>query len=90
VYDRTTHQIAVVTFTGTITEEDGTWNFSADQLLIAPADLTSLIPYSGRLTLEGDGGRPVIVTFSENSPTTGVVTVSIDGSPAVEINLFTL
>lgn len=90
VYDRTTSQIAVVTFTGTITEEDGTWNFSADQLLIAPADHSSLIPYSGTLTLEGDGGRPVVVTFSETSPATGIVTVSIDGSPAVEVNLFTL
>lgn len=88
VYDRTTGQIAVVIFTGTITDEDGTWSLSAEQLLISPSGNASLIPYSGTLTLEGDGGRPVTVTFDETSPTTGNVSVSIDGSPAVTVNLF--
>ena len=46
------------------------------------------IPFSGETTVSGDGIRTMIVRFNENSPSTGVVEVSIDGSPFVEVPLY--
>ena len=47
----------------------------------------SYIPYAGTMTLTGTDIRSYTVRFSTDSPTTGVVEVSINGSPYFEVDL---
>ncbi len=80
VYDRTTQVVTVVTFDGTIGLNGADWPFSAEGLTIAPLGNGSLIPSTGTMTVVVSPGRLVVVTFDENSPTTGMATATVDGS----------
>lgn len=88
VYDRTTQVVTVVTFDGTISGNGVTWEFSAVGLEIAPLGNGSLVPSAGTLTLFGDGGRPVVIMFNEDTPTTGMVTINIDGVSVPAVLVF--
>jgi len=74
-------------FTGNVTTEDGTWNASAEGLVVSLVQNESLIPTGGIVTILNDDTRTIIVRFNENSPTTGEVEISINGSDFFAVNL---
>jgi len=87
VYDGDVKAIEVTDFTGSVTNADGTWNVYAEALVIALARNSSLIPSSGTVTILNDDTRTIIVRFNENSPTTGEVEISINGSNFFALSL---
>ncbi len=71
----------VVTYDGTTSSPDGSWNLKVDeQLLVSIPDYGVAIPYSGILTLSGTDIRTVSVKFNTSSPE-GVFEVSVGGLP---------
>lgn len=87
VYDGDAQAVEVTDFTGSVTTEDGTWNASAEGLVVSLVQNESLIPTGGIVTILNDDTRTIIVRFNENSPTTGEVEISINGSDFFAVNL---
>ncbi len=77
-------------FTGNITYEGYEWSTSIQDLLISLEEYCSFIPYGGSITLDGPDIRTITITFTENSPTTGEVAISIDGSQSFTVSLYEL
>ena len=77
-------------FTGNITYEGYEWSTSIEDLLISLETYCSFIPYGGSITLDGPDIRTITITFTENSPTTGEVAISIDGGRSFTVSLYEL
>ena len=45
------------------------------------------MPSAGEVTLSGSDIRTIVIRFNEDTPTTGEVEISIDGSPFVSLNV---
>ncbi|HNQ24605.1 MAG TPA: hypothetical protein PKK06_16095 [Phycisphaerae bacterium] len=80
----------VAGFGGTVAQDDSEWAVQMTDVLMSVEQYESLIPYSGVVDLEGADIRPLIITFNENSPTTGEVTVKIGNFPEITVSLFEL
>ncbi len=89
-YDATTGVTTISSFTGTVSDGADSWNATLTNIEISYATYENLIPYAGEATIAGDDGRTLTVRFNADSPTTGVVEVSIGGSSFFEVNLFEL
>ncbi|MBN2445687.1 MAG: hypothetical protein JXO22_03120 [Phycisphaerae bacterium] len=90
-YSGSTLTTTVETFTGTISDTVYSWNATIDNVKMSYATYGNGIPFSGQTSVSGDGIRTTIVRFSANSPTTGIVEVSIDGGAHFfEVNLYAL
>lgn len=85
-YDTT----SIVEFVGTVTEEDDEWSLSIDNLKMSLEQYFSFMPYSGSITISGPDIRTMTITFSENSPVNGEVTVTFESGRSVTVNLFDL
>ncbi len=80
----------IAEFTGVITEEGYEWSTSMADILISIEKYYSLIPYSGSVTLDGPDIRAITITFNENSPTTGEVSICIENGRSFTISLYEL
>ena len=70
--------ISIDTFTGQATEGDDEWLLEMDGILMSVEEYYSLIPYAGTLVVDGPDIRQLTITFNENSPVTGEVTIQIE------------
>lgn len=77
-------------FTGNITCEGDEWSTTMEGILVSLEKYYSFIPYGGSITLDGPDIRPITITFNENSPTTGEVTISIGNGRSFTISLYEL
>ena len=77
----------VETFTGSISEGEDEWTAEMNGVLVSIEEYGSLIPFGGTITIDGPEIRSITVTFNENSPATGAITVTISGGPSFEVNL---
>jgi hypothetical protein len=66
------------------------WNVTITGVKVGYQTYHSLIPYSGTITLSGLGIREETITFDTNSPSTHMVTVSVNGGPAFTADLDSL
>jgi hypothetical protein len=87
-YDINNQATALNTFTGTTSDGTHTYNVTMTGIMMSFPTYERFMPYAGQITLSGTDIRTYIVRFNENSPTTGVVVVSIQGAPFVEVNLY--
>ena len=81
---------AIAEFEGTVTAGDDTWNLTVTDLEISYDRYGSYVPYRGEVTINGPDIRTISIRFSEESPVSGDVEVSFDGSPYLPLNLDTL
>lgn len=86
-YDLEQYVTTVANFAGTATG-DAEYGVTMTNLLMSFAQYGHFMPYGGEITVLGDTIRQCVVRFDENSPTTGVVQVSIAGLPFVPVNLY--
>lgn len=89
-YDRAAFQTEIRDYAGTVAGSDASWDLTTDALLLSPSQHNSFIPFAGTLSVSGNDTRPLQITFNDESPATGLVEVSINGGPALEVSLFQL
>lgn len=86
-FDASAGQSTITDFSGTFTRGAMSWNLSTSSLAVSYVDNANLIPSSGSLTIEGTQVGTIVVTFSSESPSTGIVQISVDDAPPVEFML---
>ncbi len=87
-YDTENYVTTITTFTGSVTDDVFDFTVSMTGVKMSFATYDRFMPYAGTLQLAGQDIRTISVRFDEDSPTTGVVEVSIGGSPYVEYNVY--
>ena len=81
---------AIGEFDGTVTVGEDTWNLTVTDVEISYDQYGSYVPYQGEVTISGPDIRTISIRFSEESPISGDIEVSFDGSPYLPLNLETL
>ncbi len=66
------------------------WSLSLTDVEVSYETYGTTIPYSGSATVSGPDVRTFTMTFDENSPVTGAVSVSVEGGPTFTVLLFEL
>lgn len=89
-YNASTYVTTITSFDGTVTDTVYTWNAIMTGINVSFVTYGNYIPYSGSMTLSGTTIRTMTVRFDEDSPTTGIVEVSINGAPYFEVDIYNL
>ena len=77
-------------FAGNVTEGEYEWSAAMTNIRVSLEKYYSFIPYSGSMTIDGPDIRALTITFNENSPTTGEITVSLENGRSVTVSLYEL
>ena len=77
-------------FNGTITDTQVTWTMGLSGIKMSYPTYGNYIPYAGEATVSGTEIRTFKVKFDEDSPTTGIVQVSIAGGAYFDVDLYAL
>lgn len=75
------------TFEGELRENDDEWSVSMTGVAVSYEQYGSHIPYSGSITVSGPDIRTFTITFDENSPMTGEVTLKVGNGPNFTVAL---
>lgn len=86
-YDRDAAQTTISTFSGTVSDSVGRWKAQATDVVISLQNNETLLPSSGEVTLSGSDIRTIVVRFDEDTPATGLVQVSVNGSAFFTVGL---
>lgn len=86
-FDATDGTIIVPSVAATVATGGDEWNVSVVETAMSFPTYENFVPYAGSVEVYGTDIRGVIVKFDTSSPTTGIVQVSIGGSPFFEVNL---
>ena len=89
-FDAETGATTIRNYAGTATTDEGDWSLTTDSLMLAPVTHENFIPFDGALQLSAVPTRVISVTFDQDSPSTGLVTVQINDGPTQEVSLFQL
>lgn len=87
-YDSTSAATTFASFEGDVTADDETYGVTLVNVTTSLANNGNFIPQGGTMTLTGQTFDSIAVTFTATSPSTGDVTVSINGGPSFGYNLF--
>jgi len=77
---------SIQVFEGQVSYDSYVWEAEMDSILISVEEYYSFIPYGGTLSVDGPDIRRITVTFNENSPVTGEITVSIENGRTFTTN----
>ena len=77
----------ISTFSGTITDASGSWTATMTNVQTSFAQYENFVPFGGTMVLAGVTPHTLTLTFDTNSPTTGVMLVSIDNGTPFEYTL---
>lgn len=86
-FNSSTLATTVSTFVGTIQDDTGSWGLSANSIVTTYAANGNLIPSDGDVTLSGTDIHTVTVFFNSDSPSTGIVQVSVNDGPTFDVNI---
>lgn len=86
-YDLTEYVTTIADFEGVVNGED-TYDTTLTDVKMCYPTYQRFMPFAGELQVAGSTIRTCIVRFAEESPRTGLVQVSIGGSPFVSVNLY--
>lgn len=87
-YHLTQYVTTVDTFTGTVTDGTSAYQSTVTGIKISFPTYGVFMPYAGEIAVSGTGIRSYVVRFNENSPSTGIVEVSIAGGPYFQVPLY--
>lgn len=87
IYDAQNARTSIPTFIGTLTEGAETYSATLSDVELSYDTYGNFIPYAGEGTVSNADLRSITVRFNENSPSTGDVEISVDGSPFFDANL---
>lgn len=85
--DSSDRSVVIPTFAATVSDGTSEWNMSFVELGIDYHTYGNFVPYAGWIEIYSDSTRDVTIRFNENSPSTGVVEISVDDSPYFEVDL---
>ncbi len=86
-YDRTDLSTNIVTYNGTLSDGNISFSVTMTNIKISFAQNGNFIPMGGTITISGSDIRTITITFTEDTPQTGEVIVSIDGGPEFTFSL---
>ncbi len=81
---------SIATFDGNVTNDGLEWSIAMADVLVSLEQYFSFIPYSGSITVDGPDIRAITITFNENSPATGEVSISIEDGRTISTDLYEL
>jgi len=87
VYDRAGGFTTITSFTGSIGNGATSWSATFTDVVISYQNNANLIPNAGTIVISGSDIPEITLQFDSDSPSTGEVEVSINGSPAVTVDL---
>lgn len=87
-YDSGSAATTFSSFEGDVTSDDETYGVTLVNVVTSLTNNGNFIPQSGTMTLTGQTFESVAVTFNATSPSTGDVSVSINGGSSFPYNLF--
>lgn len=87
-YESVSATTTFVDFEGTVSDGTTSWEIVLDAVATSYQQNANFIPFAGSITLTGSDIRMLTVTFNSDSPSTGVVEVTVDSLPSIEVNLF--
>ena len=74
-------------YTGTVSEQQDEWSLTMENVQISLEEYYCLVPFSGVVVVDGPAIRAMTITFSETSPTTGEITISIENGRTITTDL---
>ncbi len=86
-YDNSTRSTTISTYNGMLTRAGNTWTTELDGVQVSYQNNANLIPFAGTATITGTRVGTVVATFNDDSPTTRVIFLSINGGPAFEYEI---
>lgn len=86
-YDRTAKATTISSFSGTVTNGDGTYTAVCTDVVVSYQNNANLIPSGGTIELSRPNIRSLTLRFNADSPTTGDFEMSIAGGPFFTVNL---
>lgn len=89
-YDSDAAATTISDYTGMTTSDGTSWSVGMSSVQVSYQQNTNFIPQSGSVTVSGADIRTFTMTFDQDSPTNGVVMVSIEGGPSFQLDLFSL
>lgn len=89
-YDRDNNTTTLDGFLATVTGELGDFDLEINDLEVSFLNNGNYIPSKGTIILTNDEVGEITITFDADSPSTGEVSVSIDGGTSFTVNLLAL
>lgn len=86
-YDRTDLSTNIVTYNGTLSDGNISFSVTMTGIKVSFAQNGNFIPMGGTITISGSDIRTINITFTEDTPQTGEVIVSIDGGQEFTFSL---
>ncbi|RMF80507.1 MAG: hypothetical protein D6744_08160 [Planctomycetota bacterium] len=86
-YERTDLSTNIVTYSGTLSDGEVSFSVTMTNVKVSYAQNGNFVPMGGTITISGSEIRTITITFSEDTPQTGEVTVSIGGAPPITVSL---
>lgn len=87
LYSDAQRETTVPAFEGTLQESAESYALTMSDVALSYQNNAILIPYAGEIAVSGSSIRSLTVRFDADSPTTGYVEVSIDGSPFFDVHI---
>lgn len=90
-YDRDEHATTISSFVGELTTpDDEQYDTTFTNVQTSFESNGNFVPSAGTITLDGDNIRTITIEFNSESPSTGVVEVTIGNGTPFEVNIFEL
>jgi len=86
-YDNSTRSTTITTYNGMLMRAGNSWTTELEDIEVSYQNNENLIPFAGTATITGTRVGTIVATFDENSPTTRVIMLSINGGPAFEYEI---
>ncbi len=86
-YDRSDLSTNIVTYNGTLSDGNISFSVTMTNIKISFAQNGNFIPMGGTITISGSDIRTISITFTQDTPKTGEVIVSIDGGQEFTFSL---
>jgi len=90
IYNRDTAATSIPSFAGEVVVGGDTYEYTVTGIDLSVQTFGNLIPFAGEAVIDGADTRSVTVRFDADSPTTGDVEVSVNGTDFFTVNVFEL
>ena len=86
-YDNSSRSTTITNYDGMLMRGGNTWTTNLDEIQVSYQNNANLIPFAGTATITGTRVGTIVATFDEDSPTTRLIMLSVNGGPAFEYEI---